>query len=332
MPRHKEVNPADFPGGTRSTVYNLYTYKPTQPELAVLELGLNFNAGPALDQRKIICAVERAIGKVDHSRRDEVRTRAVSILAKLPNRQPSHMLAEERNAVNSLRRNQDIVILPADKGNAAVKLNRSDYDKKMLDLLQDRSTYVALKKDPTSNLERELQELLVDVFHFVPPHDKSLSFRLLCHNGSAPALYGLPKIHKEGVPMRPIVDFTRSLLYELSGYLHRVFAPLVGKRSTFIRNSYEFIEKVRDISVDDDDLMVSFDVKTLFTSVPVDLAVDVCGAALHSDEKRGERTPFEAPDLLRLLKCFLEYTYFVFRGTFYNQVHETAMGAFPTSA
>ncbi|XP_077492180.1 uncharacterized protein LOC144103294 [Amblyomma americanum] len=144
MPGHKEVNPADFPGGTPSTVYNLSSYKPTQPEQAVLELGLIVNGGPALDKRKIICAVERAIGKVDHSRRDVVRTRAVSILAKLPNRQPSHMLAEERSAVNSLRRNQDIVILPADKGNATVMLNRPDYDKKMLDLLQDRSTYVDL--------------------------------------------------------------------------------------------------------------------------------------------------------------------------------------------
>ncbi|XP_077523139.1 uncharacterized protein LOC144133978 [Amblyomma americanum] len=237
------------------------------------------------------------------------------------------MLAEERSAVNSLRRNQDIVILTADKGNATVMLNRPDYDKKMLDLLQDRSTYVRRSQDPTSKLERELQKLIVDVFHFVPPHHKSLYFRLLCRNGCAPALYGLPKIHKEGVPMRPIVDFTRSSLYELSGYLHRVFAPLVVKGSTFIRNSCEFIEKVRDISVDDDDLMVSFDVKSLFTSVPVDLAVDVCGAALHSDEKLGERTPFEAPDLLRLLKFCLENTYFVFRGALYKQVHGTAIGA-----
>ncbi|XP_077485215.1 uncharacterized protein LOC144095315 [Amblyomma americanum] len=116
-------------------------------------------------------------------------------------------------------------------------------------------------------------------------------------------------------------------LCQLSGYLHRVFAPLVGKGPTFIRNSFDFTEKVRDVVVEDDDIIVSFDVTSLFTSVPVDLAVDVCAAALQDDEKLSERTPLEAQDLSRLLKFCLENTYFVFRGSFYKQVHGTAMGA-----
>ncbi|XP_077516362.1 uncharacterized protein LOC144126209 [Amblyomma americanum] len=235
--------------------------------------------------------------KVEGGRRDEARTRVVSILAKRPTRQASHMLPEERNAIRSLRRNREIVILPADKANATVILNSTDYDKKMMELLKRQE------------------------------HHKALYYRILCHNGSAPALYGLPKIHKEGVPMRPRVDFTRSPLCQLSGYLHRVFAPLVGKGPTFIRNSFDFTEKVRDAVVEDDDIIVSFDVTSLFTSVPVDLAVDVCAAALQNDEKLSERTPLEAQDLLRLLKFCLKNTYFVFRGSFYKQVHGTAMGA-----
>ncbi|XP_077508404.1 uncharacterized protein LOC144119728 [Amblyomma americanum] len=237
------------------------------------------------------------------------------------------MLPEECNAIRSLRRNREIVILPADKSNATVILNSTDYDKKMMELLQDKSTYIALKKDPTLKVERELQKHLAYVFLFVPPQHKALYYRLLCHNGSAPVLYGLPKIHKEGVPMRPIVDFTRSPLCQLLGYLHRVFAPLVGKGPTLIRNSFDFTEKVRDVVVEYDDIIVSFDVTSLFTSVPVDLAVDVCAAALQNDEKLSERTPLEAQDLSRLLKFCLENTYFVFRGSFYKQVHGTAMGA-----
>ncbi|XP_077512889.1 uncharacterized protein LOC144124097 [Amblyomma americanum] len=89
----------------------------------------------------------------------------------------------------------------------------------------------------------------------------------------------------------------------------------------------DFTEKVRDVVVEDDDIIVSFDITSLFTSVPVDLAVDVCAAALQNDDKLSERTPLEAQDLSRLLKFCLENTYFVFRGSFYKQLHGTAMGA-----
>lgn len=244
-------------------------------------------------RKKLICVVEQAIGQVESNRRDEAQTRAVGILAKLPRNPSTPLLVEECNAIKSLRSIADIVVLPADKGNATVILNSNDYVEKMTDLLTDDNTYVALKRDPTLKIEKNLQSLLADVFQMVPPQYKSSYFRLLCHNGSTPALYGLPKIHKLHVPMRPIVDSTRSPLFRLYGYLHKVLAPLVGKGSTFIRNSSDFIEKVRDITVDEDEIMVSFDVKTV-TSIQVDLAVQVCQTVLEHDDGLSEGTPIEA--------------------------------------
>ncbi|XP_077539037.1 uncharacterized protein LOC144151751 [Haemaphysalis longicornis] len=112
----------------------------------------------------------------------------------------------------------------ADKGNATVLLDKADYENEMLLLPEDSETYVRLKKDPTLKVEREFQKLLADVFLSVPPNHKALYYRLLSHNGSAPALYGLPKIHNPDVPMRPIVDYTRSPLHSLSKFLHQTEA------------------------------------------------------------------------------------------------------------
>ncbi|XP_075559328.1 uncharacterized protein LOC142590809 [Dermacentor variabilis] len=193
----------------------------------------------------------------------------------------------------------------------------------MLALLNDQDTYVRLTRDPTLKVQRDFQTLLADVFRFVAPERKSLYFKLLCHNGAAPALYGLPKVRKPNVPLRLIVDYTRSPLYKLSAYLHQLLAPLVGKSSTHVSNSCDFIEKVRDVSLDDDEVMVSFDVVSLFTSIPTDLAVEACTSALESDRTLPDRSPIDVPDLKRLLCFCLENTYFCFDNIFYRQVHGT---------
>ncbi|XP_049273323.1 uncharacterized protein LOC125759096 [Rhipicephalus sanguineus] len=194
-------------------------------------------------------------------------------------------------------------------------------------LLSDEETYAPAARDPTPKLQRDLQKLLSDIFRMVPPQHKQLYYKLLCHNGSAPAIYGLPKVHKTDIPLRPIVDFTRSPLYRLSGFLHRVISPLVGKSATYIRNTYDFIEKVKDTIVDPDEVLVAFDVVSLFTSVPIDMAVDVCVTALDKDPTLPERSPLEVHDLGSLLKFCLSNTYFTFQKKYYRQLHGAAMGA-----
>ncbi|XP_077541239.1 uncharacterized protein LOC144153472 [Haemaphysalis longicornis] len=73
--------------------------------------------------------------------------------------------------------------------------------------------------------------------------------------------------------------------------------------------------------------MVSFDVKSLFTSVPIDHAVNKCTAALESDATLPQRSPIDAADLRRLLDFCLKNTYLVFMGNFYKQSQRTPMGA-----
>ncbi|XP_037528652.1 uncharacterized protein LOC119405898 [Rhipicephalus sanguineus] len=317
-----------LPGSQKKVVYNLSSYQPDGPEMAVLNLGLNFNMGPATDTKKLVCAADRAVCLVDQSRRDEARTRVVNVLSKLRTQPTVAPLSQqERDAVKRLRENHDIVILPADKGNASVLLDKSKYIEKMHLLLSDKQTYAPAARDPTPKLQRDLQKLLSDIFRMVPPQHKQLYYKLLCHNGSAPAIYGLPKVHKTDIPLRPIVDFTRSPLYRLSGFLHRVISPLVGKGATYIRNTYDFIEKVKNTIVDPDEVLVSFDVVSLFTSVPLDMAVDVCVAALDKDPTLPERSPLEVHDLGRLLKFCLSNTYFTFQKKYYRQLHGAAMGA-----
>ena len=52
----------------------------------------------------------------------------------------------------------------------------------------------------------------------------------------------LPKIHKDGAPLHPIVSFTQCSLYQLSRYLSHLLSPLLGESPSTVRNSKEFAE------------------------------------------------------------------------------------------
>lgn len=62
----------------------------------------------------------------------------------------------------------------------------------------------------------------------------------MCLNGRLPSFYALPKIHKPGIPLRPIVSYCTSPLQPLAKFLKCVLSPLVGTTEHHIKNSTEF--------------------------------------------------------------------------------------------
>ena len=102
--------------------------------------------------------------------------------------------------------------------------------------------------------------------------DQNLYNRLRSSGGSTPLLYGLPKIHKPDVPLRPIVSFVQSPTYQLSKHLTHILSPLIGNTESNVLNSVEFATFIHTRTVHDDEVLVSFDVGSLFTNVPVKLA------------------------------------------------------------
>ena len=65
-------------------------------------------------------------------------------------------------------------------------------------------------------------------------------------DGLCPRFYGLHKIHKPGIPLRPIVSFVNSPTYAISGYLARILSPVVGNTDYTVKNSCEFADFIRD--------------------------------------------------------------------------------------
>jgi len=77
----------------------------------------------------------------------------------------------------------------------------------------------------------------------------------------------------------------------------------------------------------EDEILVSFDIVSLFTCIPIGLAVQVARRRLESDLFLPERTDLSVDDIVGLLSLFLDATFLSFRGKVHRQVHGTAMGS-----
>ena len=108
--------------------------------------------------------------------------------------------------------------------------------------------------------------------------------RLRSLAGRTSLLYGLPKVHKPGTPLRPIVSFIQSPTYHLSQHLSHLLSPLVGTSSSAVRNSKDFADFIVTQEMGEGESLVSFDVVSLFTNIPTDLAVDAAFRRLSMDD------------------------------------------------
>ena len=75
------------------------------------------------------------------------------------------------------------------------------------------------------------------------------------------------------------------------------------------------------------EVITSFDVKALFTSVPVHPAMQTVKQRLQQDTTLPQRTSMSIPQITSLLEFCLTNTYFLFQGKYYEQVQGAAMGS-----
>ena len=148
------------------------------------------------------------------------------------------------------------MVLTADKGVALVVMNRHDYIKKARALLDDTNTYKPIKSDPTTKLKNKLINILKMMKEERSIDDNTYK-EVYPTGASAPKFYGLPKIHKEDVPLRPIVSSIGSVTYGVAKELSTIWKPLVGNSSYHVNNSREFAEEIRNIKLERGECLTS---------------------------------------------------------------------------
>ena len=88
-----------------------------------------------------------------------------------------------------------------------------------------------------------------------------------------------------------------------------------------------FVEQIKSIRLQQDESIISYDVKVLFTSVPIQPMISIIKNKLANDKVLHQRISMAIHHIISLLKFCLKSTYFVFQGNFYEQKEGAAMGS-----
>ena len=183
-----------------------------------------------------------------------------------------------------------------------------------------------LPKDPTPQLKNKLIILLKDIKQTGGLTTQKYK-QLYPTSAVPPKFYGLPKIHKTGTPLRPIVSSRGSITYGVAKELSNIIKPLVGQSPHHLKNTQHFIQQLQGKRLEPGDIITSYDVKALFTSVPVQPSIQIVQQRLQQDNTLPQRTSMSIAQITSLLEFCLTHTYFLFQGTYYEQVQGTAMGS-----
>ena len=135
------------------------------------------------------------------------------------------------------------------------------------------------------------------------------------------------KHHKQGNPVRPIVSSISSALYNTSKFFADILSPLQNCNGFSVPNSAKFVEEISNIDIQDDEVMLSFDVVSLFTAIPVDKACDYINNKLLKDDTLSSCTSLDSNEIISLLDFVLSHNYFIYEDKIYKQIHGCAMGS-----
>ena len=225
-------------------------------------------------------------------------------------------------AAKQLRENNEIVIRRADKTPAFVLIRKEDYDNKINAILNDTTKFKRIGRNPTESLKKRVNATITSI----NAAKNNLNLQKITGEFSPGYAYGNVKTHKPNNPLRPIISQIPTPTYKIAKRLNQLLTPYVPN-TYCLNSSTDFLEILRDAPPEENSIIASLDVESLFTNVPVDKTI---GFILDRVYRSSDTTPLDIPEkhLKTLLElCTKEAPFISPDGNLYQQIDGVAMGS-----
>ena len=128
--------------------------------------------------------------------------------------------------------------------------------------------------------------------------------------------------------MRPILSATGTYNYKLAKWLDETLKPLSINDHT-VSDIFGFVDELQNLQVDAHSILVSYDVSSLFTNVPVDETIEILAEKAFKGDwfNKEHNLHITKADLVELLNIATKNQLFQFEGILYEQVDGVPMGS-----
>ncbi|CAF4036137.1 unnamed protein product, partial [Rotaria sordida] len=209
----------------------------------------------------------------------------------------------------------NVTVRKSDKSKVFHLGKSEDYQKKSNEYMDRTQAYQCLDLRLAKWITQKQYEQL-----YIKPNEVELAH-----------LYYLPKAHKPGTPLRPIVSGLKHPTIKISKFLDELLRPLFDKMAakTTVNSGFELVKQLQEWSKNNmcqETLFCTIDVMDLYTMVPQIEGVLALKKMLdHLKLKQVGGLRIET--IIRLSRFVMQNNYFSYDGQYYHQIRGGAMGS-----
>lgn len=232
---------------------------------------------------------------------------------------------------NKYLKENNLIALPFDKGIRICIMKVETYNNKMKTItdVPQFEKLVWRRKNEKHPILKEEERIILELKSIKDANNISdaLYDKLKLVGSQPPRLYGLAKVHKKDTPLRPVLSMPGSAYYKIGKQVSDWLS--VVKECNINSYTKDISECLPRVQLGRNEELISFDVKSLYTNVPLNEAIEDCTEALYSGKY--ERPPVDKETFKSLVSSCSRDVIMLTHDGYYKQSDGLALGSPPAS-
>jgi hypothetical protein len=195
----------------------------------------------------------------------------------LHNRNLRNLTYSQSATVRLLKANKNLTIKPTDKNLGPAIMETEDYIKQVLKehlLSKDYERVLeATAKHKMEDIKQTLTSLISENQALLSKAEIIYFQRSFKCPHRTPIFYGLPKVHKVPMSLRPVVSTSSSFLSVFSVWLDFKMKELLPFVQSYIQNSSKVVDDLKLLHIPEGTLLFSADAKSIYTNIDTNTGV-----------------------------------------------------------